>query len=76
MDKFIKNTVLTILAFVVMIGGILISLALPNILLLNQYGTVYVFVLIMAILVVTLALYLFILAKADPESIENPFTFA
>ena len=76
MDKLIENTILTILAFVVMIGGALASSVLPNMLLLDQYDTIYVLVLTIVTLAMTLALYLFILAKVDPESIENPFTFA
>ncbi len=75
MDKFIENTVLTILAFAVMIGGALASLILPNMLLLDQYNAIYVSVSTIAMLVITLVLYLFILAKVDPESTENPFTF-
>ena len=75
MDKFIENTVLTILAFAVMIGGAPASLILPNMLLLDQYNAIYVSVSTIAMLVITLVLYLFILAKVDPESTENPFTF-
>ena len=76
MDKLIENTILTILAFVVMIGGALASSVLPNMLLLDQYGTIYVFISTTVMLAITLALYLFILAKVDPESTENPFAFA
>ena len=75
MDKFIENTVLTILAFAVMIGGAPASLILPNMLLLDQYNAIYVSGSTIAMLVITLVLYLFILAKVDPESTENPFTF-
>lgn len=70
-----KNIALTILAFVVMTGGALTSLTLPNVLLLDQYGIIYVFMSTIAMLVITLVLYLFILAKVDPESTENPFTY-
>ena len=75
MDKFIKNTVLTILAFAVIIGGTLASLILPNMLLLNQFDIVHVSISI-AVLIITLVLYLLILARVDPESIENPFASA
>ena len=73
MDKLIENTILTILAFMVMIGGALVSAVLPNMLLLDQFGII---ISTTATLAITLALYLLILARADPESIENPFTFA
>ncbi len=56
-----------------MIGGALVSAVLPNMLLLDQFGII---ISITATLAITLALYLLILARADPESIENPFTFA
>jgi len=69
-----KNIALTIFAFVMMIGGTLTSLALPNMLLLDQFGIIYVFMPTIAMLIITLVLYSFILAKVDPESTENLFT--
>ena len=75
MSELIKNVVLTILAFLVMTGGALTSLTLPNVLLSDQYDIIYVFMSTIAMLVITLVLYLFILAKVDPESTENPFTY-
>lgn len=75
MDELLKNSILIILAFLVLIGGTITSLTLPNMLLSNQLGIYVVIVIAIAvmIMVMTLALYWLIFTKIDPESIGNPF---
>jgi len=70
LDEIIKNSILTFLALVVFIGGSIISLIFSIVLFPDQYG-IYISMPIMAI---TLALFWLILARADPDSLNNPFT--
>lgn len=74
MDELLKNTILIILAFLVLIGGTITSLILPNMLLSNQLGIYIAIAITVMMMVITLALYWLIFTKIDPESIENPFT--
>jgi len=67
MDKIIRNSILTALAFVILTGGTLLSPLM--ILRSDQYGICAIL-----LVVISLASFYWILAKVDPESINSPFT--
>ena len=73
MDKIIRNTILTILAFVILTGGILLSLLMIS--QSDQYSIgINTGICATLLTVISLASYYWILAKVDSESINNPFT--